>query len=182
MLVRWWKRLVIGLILLKHLMSLPVSVPVASESTTQDLLNGRKKGACALWTFVENRLLSSSKCFYMKRCRIKLWTISDIQKKKSLQTKEGKIVVYELRKNLFARMIVIGQNRKLDLHNLHRHELDPIPWSLASYDGSITKTNKVTLPKLLEDNVAWTISNSYLHKPQLLSGMQWQSCKVSLKS
>ena len=33
------------------------------------------------------------------------------------------------------------------------HELGPLPWSLASFEGSFTKTNKAALPKLLEDGV-----------------------------
>ena len=33
------------------------------------------------------------------------------------------------------------------------HELDPLPWSLASSEGSFAKTNKAALPKLLEDGV-----------------------------
>ena len=33
------------------------------------------------------------------------------------------------------------------------HELGPLLWSLASFDGSLVKTNKAALPKLLEDGV-----------------------------
>lgn len=33
------------------------------------------------------------------------------------------------------------------------HELGPLPWSLVSFDGSLAKTNKAALPKLLEDGV-----------------------------
>ena len=33
------------------------------------------------------------------------------------------------------------------------HKLGPLPWSLASSDGSLAKTNKAALPKLLEDGV-----------------------------
>jgi len=56
-------------------------------------------------------------------------------------------------RNLFARLLVIGQSRKIDLKDLLSHELGPIPWSLATTDGSIAKTNKSVLPKLLEDGV-----------------------------
>ena len=33
------------------------------------------------------------------------------------------------------------------------YELGPLLWSLASFDGSLAKTNKAALPKLLEDGV-----------------------------
>jgi len=48
---------------------------------------------------------------------------------------------------------VIGQGRKVDLRELLVHELGPLPWSLASFDGSLAKTNKAALSKLLEDGV-----------------------------
>ena len=33
------------------------------------------------------------------------------------------------------------------------HELGPLPWSLASFNESLAKTNKGALPKLLENGV-----------------------------
>lgn len=42
----------------------------------------------------------------------------------------------------------------MDLRELLVHELGPIPWSLTSFDGTLIKTNKAALPKLLEDGVA----------------------------
>ena len=56
-------------------------------------------------------------------------------------------------RNLFARLLVIGQSRQIDLRDLLTHELEPVPWSLATYDGSLAKTNKSALAKLLEDGV-----------------------------
>ena len=39
------------------------------------------------------------------------------------------------------------------LKDLLSHELGPLPWSLASSDGSLAKTNKTILSKLLENGV-----------------------------
>ena len=52
-----------------------------------------------------------------------------------------------------ARLLVIGQSRKVDLRELLTFELGPLPWSLASLDGMLAKTNKATLSKLLENEV-----------------------------
>ena len=41
----------------------------------------------------------------------------------------------------------------MDLRQLLVHELGPLPWSLALFDGALVKTNKAALPKLLEDGV-----------------------------
>ena len=65
----------------------------------------------------------------------------------------GKSFVLRADRNLFARLLVIGQSRQIDLRDLLTHELGPVPWSLATYDGSLAKTNKSTLAKLLEDGV-----------------------------
>ena len=51
------------------------------------------------------------------------------------------------------RLLVIGQSRKINLRDLFTHELGPVPCSLATYDGSLAKTNKSALAKLLEDGV-----------------------------
>ena len=56
-------------------------------------------------------------------------------------------------RNLFARLLVIGQSRQIDPRDLLSHALVPVPWSLATYDGSLAKTNKSALAKLLEDGV-----------------------------
>ena len=41
----------------------------------------------------------------------------------------------------------------MDLRQLLVHELGPLPWSLALFDGALVKTNKAALPKLLEEGV-----------------------------
>ena len=41
----------------------------------------------------------------------------------------------------------------MELRNLPTQELGPLPWSLAASDGSLVKSNKAVLPKLLEDGV-----------------------------
>lgn len=56
-------------------------------------------------------------------------------------------------RNLFTGLLVIGQSQQIDLRDLLTHELRPMPWPLATYDGSLAKTNKSTLAKLLEDGV-----------------------------
>ena len=56
-------------------------------------------------------------------------------------------------RNLFARLLVIGQSQQNCLRDLLTHELGPMPWSLATYNSSLAKKNKSTLAKLLRDGV-----------------------------
>lgn len=41
----------------------------------------------------------------------------------------------------------------MNIRDLLAHKLGPLPWSLAALDGSLAKTKKAVLPKLLEKNV-----------------------------
>ena len=50
-------------------------------------------------------------------------------------------------------MLVIAQACNLNLREVLSCEVSPIPWSLASADGTMCKTMKSTLHSLLEKNV-----------------------------
>ena len=62
-------------------------------------------------------------------------------------------VILKADRNLFARLFDTGQTpdekRKVDIRDLLAHKLGPLPWSLAALDGSLAKTDKAVLPKLL---------------------------------
>ena len=65
------------------------------------LLTAKKKGTKALTTFVEDRLLSTSKCFCDTLSKLKLGNFSNVKKSPSL-SKEGKTVILRADSNLFA--------------------------------------------------------------------------------
>ena len=50
----------------------------------------------------------------------------------------------------FARLQVVTQSRTMDLREVFQYSLGPVPWSLATPDGQMTKTTKSTLLQLLE--------------------------------
>lgn len=54
---------------------------------------------------------------------------------------------------LFAQMILIAENRKLQISDVLCHPLGPLPWALASDDGSIRKNNKAALANELKKSV-----------------------------
>ena len=57
-------------------------------------------------------------------------------------------------RNLFARMALIGQFRKIDLKEVFKYPLGPLPWSLANAYGLPRKTIKAKLMQLLEKGTA----------------------------
>ena len=49
-------------------------------------------------------------------------------------------------------MIVVAESRDLQMSEVLQHPLGPLPWSLATSDGSLRKTNKSALAKELQKN------------------------------
>ena len=139
---------------------------VVTETIKLDLLAAKDKGTVALTAFVEDKLLSDSVGFFDPLSKLKLGTFRDLQKKTTV-SKEGKTVILRTDRNLFARLLVIGQSRQMDLRQLLVHELGPLPCSLALFDGALVKTDKAALPKLLACQLKQLQSSS----------MQWQCFK-----
>ena len=54
---------------------------------------------------------------------------------------------------LFAQMSLIAQRRNLDMRIVLTYPLGPLPWSLATPQGTLRKTNKSKLIQLLTHNV-----------------------------
>jgi len=59
----------------------------------------------------------------------------------------GQDIMIKADRNLFARLLIAAQKRSMDLREMFEYSLGPFPWSLASADGSLCKTDK---SKLLE--------------------------------
>ena len=50
-------------------------------------------------------------------------------------------------------MVIIAENRQLDMKDVLCHPMGPLPWVLSSVDGSLWKTSKAALAKELQKNV-----------------------------
>ena len=122
---------------------------VTSNSIKQDMLEAKEKGATAS---VEERIITNSTGIFETLPKLKLGSFRDTHKKTSVTARDRNVMIRADR-NLFARLLVIGQSRQMDLRCLLSHELGPLPWSLALPDGSLAKTNKASLSVLLENGV-----------------------------
>ena len=79
---------------------------------------------------------------------MKLKTFDKMNKKVvKLGDKEVELKVDRI---FFAKMVIIAQSRKLDMHEVMKYELRTFPWSLATCDGMLRITNKATPSKDLE--------------------------------
>ena len=81
----------------------------------------------------------------------KLKTFSDMNKKKQVQTKDRSIIL-KADRSLFGRIIVIAQERSLQMNTILSHPLGPLPWALSTPDGLLRNTNKASLASLLQKN------------------------------
>ena len=87
----------------------------------QDLLLVKEKGTTALTAFIEERLNSTG--FFQTLPKLKLGSFCDAQK--TAVAAGDRNVIIRADRNLFARLLVIGQSRQMDLKDLLTHELGP---------------------------------------------------------
>lgn len=120
---------------------------VASKEVADDIRDAHKKGETEYLTFMKERLECDepTKKFHdpMKKASLKTFE-SNVKKQKSTFS-DGISIILKADWWLFGRMIVMGQSRNLNLKDLMCFPLGSLPWSLASPDGSLRKTNKAAL-------------------------------------
>ena len=71
---------------------------------------------------------------------------------------------------MFGRMIVMGQSKNLNLKDLMCFPLGPLPWSLATPDGSLRKTNKAALATNIKKDIQLQDSLTS-HSATIIDGM-----------
>ena len=83
---------------------------------------------------------------------MKLKPIASMKIKKSCSVKE-KSLTLKADRDTFARLLVICGKREISLKEVLTYSLGPIPWSLATADGSFSKTVKSKLLDAIEKDV-----------------------------
>ena len=123
---------------------------IATPDVVNDLLNAYEKGKAAYDQFIDSRLYSNrNSLFFDTLHKLQLKTFGSMNKK--IVNVKGKELVLTVDRNLFAKMAVVAQSRNLNMKDVLRYELGPFPWSIATCDGSLRKTNKATLSNNLEN-------------------------------
>ena len=121
---------------------------VATDEEASDLLFAKEKGLVALREFVETRLITGSTDIHAPMKRLNLKTFAD--RKQANLKQNSKSSLQQADRNIFARLLIIAQCRDISLKDVLTYELGPLPWSLVSADGSLSKTAKSSLHSLLE--------------------------------
>ena len=80
---------------------------------------------------------------------LNLQTFKHLKKVVKVSAKNS-LISRKMDRNLFARMALIGQFRKIDLKEVFKCPLGPLPWSLVNANGLPRKTNNAKHMQLLE--------------------------------
>ena len=127
----------------------------ATPDMEHDLLQAKDIGETAYKAFREKRLQSNPPKvkFHDTIIKANLTTFTHLNKRASVKAGQNQEVILRADRKLFAQMIVITESRNLQMREVLSHPLGPIPWSLATPDGLMRKTNKVPMAKELQKNV-----------------------------
>ncbi|KAL8619632.1 hypothetical protein ACOMHN_019687 [Nucella lapillus] len=145
---------------------------VASKEIADDLKNAHTKGETDYATFKRERLESDepTKKFYDSMKKASLKTFGSAAKKRKTKYSDGRSVILKADRWLFGRMILMGQSRNLNMKDLMCFPLGPHPWSLATPDGSLRKTNKAALATNIKKDAQLQDSLA-AHSATIIDGM-----------
>ena len=105
----------------------------------------RKVGQNACKEFVKSRCTPNPTLdFFDPLKKNSLKTFKNMKEVTKVRSKDL-LVPLKMDRNLFARMALLGQFRKLDLKLVFTFPLGPLPWSLSNAYGMPRKTNKAQL-------------------------------------
>ena len=87
--------------------------------------------------------------FFDTLSKTKLRTFSSLKKTISIKSKY-RLIPLKMDKELFARITLMSQFRKIDLKTVFKYSAGPLPWSIGDQYGLPRKTNKASAMKKLE--------------------------------
>lgn len=127
----------------------------ASEETERDLFAAFTMGSTLFQQFIEKRLISHDVDFFdtLSKQKLKTFTSQNVEKNVKVGDKN---VVIKADRMFFCKLVVIAKMRDVDLYDVYSHELGPIPWAIATQNGTIYKVTKSLLLEELEKNVPST--------------------------
>ena len=140
----------------KSIISISTAREVPQEIAA-DLMNAHTVGKECLTKFREERLEGSQgeKKFHDRLKLNKLKTFADVQSKKRINI-GSKTFILKADRSLFGRIIVIAQSRQLQMRDVLAHPLGPLPWTLATPQGTLRKTSKAIFAQHLQKKILLT--------------------------
>ena len=103
-------------------------------------------------TLVKKRLDTSEESFWDPIPNLKIKTFSATIKT-NIKIASDKFITVSADRDLFGRLLIVFNARKVNLKEVLSYELSTVPFALAHQDGSLRKATKSVLAKLLEEQV-----------------------------
>ena len=130
-----------------------VSGIVASPEIQQDQLSAADFGEKSLQKFFADRISSKDVDFFapIKASKLKTFDKSTHGRQKTKQHLKTASITHD--KSIYARLLVIGRSRDIDLKSVLCYPINPVPLPLATADGEICKTNKSVLLQVIESDI-----------------------------
>ena len=87
--------------------------------------------------------------------KLKLKTMADHNKVAKLKNSQNKLIQYKQQGNIAFQVLIKAQNLNIDINiqELMTYQLTPVPYSLATTDGFLGKTNKAKGLEYLTKNI-----------------------------
>lgn len=126
---------------------------VLPTDIAENLIESTEKGCEQMDTFVKKRLDTSEESFWDPIPNLNIKTFSTTTKKTKIKTASDKFITVSADRDLFGRLLIVSNARKVNLKEVLSYELSTVPFALAHQDGSLRKTAKSVLAKLLEKQV-----------------------------
>ena len=123
----------------------------ATADVTHDLLNYASLGDQAAGSFIKDRLVDRTTKFHDPMKKLSLHTFQSMAVSKTQTTDRKKVIRVKAERNLLGQLLLLSKSHDISFNKLFSYPLGPIPWSLATADGSFIKTNKAQLMHHLED-------------------------------
>ena len=125
---------------------------VLPTDIADDLLGNTEKGRDQMNNFVE-RLNTNEISFWDPIANLKVKTFHSTTKNVQVKAANDKLVTVGADRELFGRLLIAANVRKINLKDVLCYELPSIPFSLAHQDGTLRKTTKSVLAGFIESKV-----------------------------
>ncbi|KAJ8039232.1 hypothetical protein HOLleu_16882 [Holothuria leucospilota] len=122
---------------------------VTSDDVTKDVLGAYGEGDLSFQQFCTERLQQGNKDMIATMPENKVKSFATMAKQVKSKQKDREIV-RRSDSNLFARLVLIGNSQHVDIREMIKYSLGPVPLSLATCKGTLAKTSKSKIMHFLE--------------------------------
>ena len=116
----------------------------ASTDTSKFLLNVNRIGPELRETFISECIADSTR-FERRLQKRKIFTFATKGQKYKLRGNNDKIVEVRMERDLFGCILFLASLQKIDMGELLKYPLTPVPLSLCHVDGTMQKNSKISV-------------------------------------